>query len=295
MKALGSRIRPQSDIREIDKDLKPLWFAGISPSKINLGFAYYGRGYTLSDPSCGFIDCLFKGPSKPAKCTNSDGDMSNLEIRRLVKEKHLTPNFVKEAMVKTLNWDDQWLGYDDEETIKLKTEFANSRCLGGTMIWAIDYDSGDEELVGTSHGVQKGADATFPPEFKVPLQQCNPIVFPWACQHCSDPDLSLATDLDADKWIRTNAESLWNAAKTWWTTTARDLMPRYKVQRTFSDAVAIYVAAKQAFDCSPKADNGQCVYKPCEDEQNMAPAARYLLTPSPILKMYVFHPLVYHY
>ncbi|KAF2632957.1 glycoside hydrolase family 18 protein, partial [Macroventuria anomochaeta] len=39
--ALGSVVRPQTDITEIDKNLKPLWFDGVDPAKINFGTAYY--------------------------------------------------------------------------------------------------------------------------------------------------------------------------------------------------------------------------------------------------------------
>lgn len=51
-------------------------------------------------------------------------------------------------MVKQISWDgNQWMGYDDAETIAMKTGFANNRCLGGTMIWSIDFDSGSGRLV----------------------------------------------------------------------------------------------------------------------------------------------------
>lgn len=53
VKTLGSIMRPQTDIREIDNDTLPLWFDKLTPAKVNLGLAYYGRGYTVSDPKCG--------------------------------------------------------------------------------------------------------------------------------------------------------------------------------------------------------------------------------------------------
>ena len=46
--ALGSIVRGQADVREIYNNTLPLWYAGLNPSKINFGLAYYGRGYTLS-------------------------------------------------------------------------------------------------------------------------------------------------------------------------------------------------------------------------------------------------------
>lgn len=78
VKTLGKIVRPQTDIREIDKGLLPLWFAGVNPAKVNFGMAYYGRGYTLSDPACPWMGCSFAGPSKSGTCTGFEGVLSNL-------------------------------------------------------------------------------------------------------------------------------------------------------------------------------------------------------------------------
>jgi chitinase len=85
--------------------------------------------------------CGFNAPSKASQCTNSNGVMSDYEIRQLIKDKSLTPTLVDEAMVKYVSWDDQWIVYHDEVMIGMQIEFAISKCLGGTTIWAIDYDS----------------------------------------------------------------------------------------------------------------------------------------------------------
>jgi chitinase len=46
------------------------------------------------------------------------------------------------AGVKYTSWaGDQWVSYDDADTFKLKVDFANSRCLAGTMVWAVDLDT----------------------------------------------------------------------------------------------------------------------------------------------------------
>jgi chitinase len=45
---LGSIVRGQADVREIYNDTIPLFYNQLDPSKINLGVAWYGRGYTLS-------------------------------------------------------------------------------------------------------------------------------------------------------------------------------------------------------------------------------------------------------
>jgi len=65
--------------------------------------------------------------------------MSILEIKQLIKDRDLTPSPLVgpsgsgKSMMKQITWDDQWMGYDDEETIKAKVAFAGQRCFGGTM------------------------------------------------------------------------------------------------------------------------------------------------------------------
>ena len=66
----GSIVRGQADIREIHNDTQPLWFDALDPAKIKLGLAYYGRGYTLTSPSCANLGCPFMEPSLPGPCTN---------------------------------------------------------------------------------------------------------------------------------------------------------------------------------------------------------------------------------
>ncbi|KAF2803392.1 glycoside hydrolase [Mytilinidion resinicola] len=77
VKTVGPIIRPQSDIRDIDKDLLPLWFDDLDPHKVNLGLAYYGRGFTVSDTKCMYFGCTFTGPSKASNCTQTEGFMSD--------------------------------------------------------------------------------------------------------------------------------------------------------------------------------------------------------------------------
>ena len=94
VKTLEQVVRGQSDIRDIANDTLPLWFDELDPSKINFGIALYGRGYTVTDPSCNALGCPFKGPSKPGICSHTDGAMGLSEIEDLIKNKDLTPRYV---------------------------------------------------------------------------------------------------------------------------------------------------------------------------------------------------------
>ncbi|KAI9667656.1 MAG: hypothetical protein M1821_000473 [Bathelium mastoideum] len=141
-KTLGSAVQAQTDIRDIGNDTLPLWFDALTPSKINFGLAYYGRGYTLADPSCNTLLCPFSGPSKPGTCTNFAGVMSLREIEQVIDQRGIQPTLIEDAMVKQITWADQWIGYDDADTFKLKKAWADGQCFGGTMIWSLDFNSG---------------------------------------------------------------------------------------------------------------------------------------------------------
>ena len=142
IKALGSLVRPQTDIREIANDSVPLFFDDLNPAKINFGLASYGRGYTLANSSCAYFGCQFTGPSAPMPCTGFAGVASNTEIKNIIAAKSLTPELIPDAMVKQITWEDQWIAYDDDETFALKLGWADRHCFGGAMIWSADMDSG---------------------------------------------------------------------------------------------------------------------------------------------------------
>lgn len=62
------------------------------------------------------------------------------EIMNLLKQHpELKPVYDKEAGVKYLVYNqDQWLSYDDAQSMRQKREWANKIGLGGSLIWASD-------------------------------------------------------------------------------------------------------------------------------------------------------------
>lgn len=141
---LGAQVRPQASILDITTNIVPLWFDGVEPAKVNLGIPYYGRGYTLSNPSCTDVNCPYSGPSRGGPCSHSDGILTLKEIGDLIKRENLTPKLIPDAMQKEISYDgDQWMGYDDAETIAMKLMWADEHCLGGTVAWSIDFIAGN--------------------------------------------------------------------------------------------------------------------------------------------------------
>ncbi|KAL6401421.1 hypothetical protein AUP68_15291 [Ilyonectria robusta] len=136
-------LNAHTNLTEIDLALDLLWRNDIEYNKVVLGLGFYGRVFTAATSSCMKPGCLFKAPGDEGKCSREKGILLNSEIDAVIKERSLKPELYKEAAVKVARWKSQWVSFDDEETLKMKTEFAQSRCLGGVMVWAISHDTKD--------------------------------------------------------------------------------------------------------------------------------------------------------
>ncbi|RDL33012.1 uncharacterized protein BP5553_08451 [Venustampulla echinocandica] len=163
VKTLCSKIRGQTGILEIYNDAMPFWFDGLNSAKINFGLTAYGRGYTVANKACNNLGYLFRGPRLPGPCTNSIGVLSLMEIKDIIKEEGLTPTLLDNEMMKATTWDNQWIGYDDEETRALKLIWSGRLCFGGTMFWSIDFMSS----VGTASPVTEDGTCRPNNRFKV--------------------------------------------------------------------------------------------------------------------------------
>jgi chitinase len=74
----------------------------------------------MKSSSCLSPGCPFKGGGKAGPCTNTSGILSATEIRKVVAGGAKT-TLDSAAAVKIITWDeDQWVSYDDGETMKMK-------------------------------------------------------------------------------------------------------------------------------------------------------------------------------
>ena len=102
-------VQPHTNLTEITQGLDLLWRNNISPSKVVLGEAFYGRSFTLSDPSCNTPGCPFSGGGNPGTCTQTSGILSDAEIQVIISDENLTPILNEEAAVKYIVWNtNQW-------------------------------------------------------------------------------------------------------------------------------------------------------------------------------------------
>ncbi|KAK8076337.1 hypothetical protein PG994_003609 [Apiospora phragmitis] len=140
--SIGPYAFAHTNLTEIQLGLELLWRNNINPQRVNLGLGFYGRSFTMKDPSCMHAGCEFIDGAHGGECTGTPGVLSAAEINRIIKD-GATVTFDEKEAVKIVTWDtDQWVSWDDAQTLKIKQDYANKRCLGGTMIWAIDLDDG---------------------------------------------------------------------------------------------------------------------------------------------------------
>ncbi|OJD14111.1 hypothetical protein AJ78_05511 [Emergomyces pasteurianus Ep9510] len=140
-------INPHTNLTaEISLGLDLLWRNSVPPEKVSLGLGFYGRSFTLADPSCTTPGCAFKkgdnetsGGAQPGSCTLNSGTLSDYEISGILKEKSPEVIYNQDAGVNWITWDkDQWVSYDDGRTLKQKADLGNKLCLGGTFAWSVD-------------------------------------------------------------------------------------------------------------------------------------------------------------
>uniref|UniRef100_A0A0P0CJB9 chitinase n=1 Tax=Hypocrella siamensis TaxID=696354 RepID=A0A0P0CJB9_9HYPO len=138
-------LNAHTNLTEAKQAMDLLWHKGIIPDKIALGLAFYGKTYIMQDPdACHEPGCRYVSGGAAAPCSNEDGVMLNSEIEQVISNTSVSPRLYEDAAVKILSYNhDHWVSFDDEETLKMRIDFAKSQCLGGVMVWAVSQDASD--------------------------------------------------------------------------------------------------------------------------------------------------------
>merc|ERR1711892_138669 len=125
---------------------------GMPKEKMNVGLATYGRGFTLPQGSdetglyCPAVGGIPMGPY-----TRQDGIWTYYEIQQAFNNDTLpwlqgaTPHdwttVVDGCVLAPYSYNGPyWIGYDNVESIRLKSQYINYMGLGGGMIWSVEAD-----------------------------------------------------------------------------------------------------------------------------------------------------------
>lgn len=122
-----------------------LWVEfGCPRDKLVVGTPFYGRTYTLGDPTNNDLHAPIKkweGGGKPGPYTNATGTMAYFEICLMMKEdSEWVDRYDDVGLVPFTHKGDQWVGYEDPDSLKIKMDFIREQGYLGAMTWAIDQD-----------------------------------------------------------------------------------------------------------------------------------------------------------
>ncbi|OXA44044.1 endochitinase [Folsomia candida] len=118
---------------------------GCARDKLIVGVPFYGRSYVLGDPNnngLGAHIVQWVGGGDPGPLTNATGFMGFLEIclYQLTDPIGWAKKYDPIGEVPYTHRANQWIGYEDVDSLKIKMNWIKAKGYGGAMVWAIDMD-----------------------------------------------------------------------------------------------------------------------------------------------------------
>ncbi|XP_011303299.1 probable chitinase 3 [Fopius arisanus] len=110
---------------------------GTNPRKIILGIPTFGRSYTLKYRNDTNAGAPVVGPGIPGRHTNFPGVWSYYEACGMIEEQWYAGRDAEGSYIKR---GDQWVGYEDPISVKLKTAYIKQMGLGGVDLSTLDLD-----------------------------------------------------------------------------------------------------------------------------------------------------------
>lgn len=116
------------------------WISKGAPSGLLiLGSPCYGKTYTLANSENHGLNAPSTGPGQAGPFTRAAGKLAYYEI--CAKIKHQGWAVVSNTSIGSYAYlDEQWMTFDDAETMRFKSKYIRDSKLGGAMIWSLDHD-----------------------------------------------------------------------------------------------------------------------------------------------------------
>lgn len=130
----------------------------LPSDKFNLGVTFAGVDFMLANKNNWTMGAAAAGEGPGGVCTKEAGYVAYFEVETLLANgSTTTPVFDSVGYCKYFEYEGQWIGYDDAETLAEKAALVSKRGLGGVSIWAMYAESGTGPVLQTAI-----ADTLFP-------------------------------------------------------------------------------------------------------------------------------------
>ncbi|XP_012260741.1 probable chitinase 10 [Athalia rosae] len=120
---------------------------GAPKEKLIIGMPTYGRSFTLSNPSSWKVHAPASGGGKAGEYTKESGFIAYYEICEMLLN-GAAYVWDDEMKVPYLVDGDQWVGFDDERSIRNKMHWIKDKGYGGAMVWTVDMDDFNGTVCG---------------------------------------------------------------------------------------------------------------------------------------------------
>ncbi|KAK7070519.1 Cht3p [Halocaridina rubra] len=114
---------------------------GADRKKLIMGMPMYGQSFSLAQANANTLNQKTYGGGEAGPYTRARGFLAYYEIcYKILNEGWTVVRDPERSMGPYAYKRDQWVGFDDIDTIKYKTDYIKEMGLGGAMIWALDLD-----------------------------------------------------------------------------------------------------------------------------------------------------------
>ncbi|XP_014779959.1 chitotriosidase-1 [Octopus bimaculoides] len=130
---------------------------GVPKKKINIGIPFYGRSFLIGSHSPQNIKEGLPSFGEGTKgiYTKTKGFLAYYETCELLKSS--TSVFMEDRGVPFTVVDNDWIGYENNQSVALKANFALQNDYGGLMFWSLDLDDFKGECNGEKYPLLKAA------------------------------------------------------------------------------------------------------------------------------------------
>lgn len=113
---------------------------GAPKEKLVLGIPLYGRSFTLANSNENRVGAQACGAGNAGSFVSEAGFLAYSEICYKIKNNKMRRFWENTQKVPYAVSGNQWVGYDDEESVSHKLNYIKKRNLGGAMFWSIETE-----------------------------------------------------------------------------------------------------------------------------------------------------------
>ncbi|KAG8177988.1 hypothetical protein JTE90_010883 [Oedothorax gibbosus] len=129
-----------------------MWLeGGVPKEKLVLSLPFFGRTYTLADPSKNGVGAAATGAGKPGQLNGNDEELGFNEICENLTKNRWASVWDTDSHTPYAYKENQWVSYDDQKSLNTKVEYLIRKGLAGALVRSIDTDDHKGQCYGKKY------------------------------------------------------------------------------------------------------------------------------------------------